>query len=80
MQVTIYEAKTQFSKLIAAVEKGEEIIVSRRNQPVARITAIRRKGLKRIGVLSGKKLHLTESFDSPAGTKELADDFGIAHK
>ena len=37
MQVTIHEAKTHLSRLIAAVERGEEVIISRRNKPVVRL-------------------------------------------
>ena len=40
-QVNIHEAKTQFSRLIAAVEQGEEIVIARYGQPIARIVAIR---------------------------------------
>lgn len=34
---TIVEAKSHFSALLSAVANGEEIIVTRRGQPVARI-------------------------------------------
>jgi len=37
MEVSIYEAETRLSKLIAAAERGEEVIVARRNKPVAKI-------------------------------------------
>ena len=32
MNVSIYEAKTRFSELIALVEQGQELVVSRRNR------------------------------------------------
>jgi prevent-host-death family protein len=35
--VKMHEAKTHFSKLIAQVEAGEEIVVQRGDKPVARI-------------------------------------------
>lgn len=35
--VNIHKAKTELSKLIALVEAGEEVTISRRNVPVARI-------------------------------------------
>lgn len=38
MQVTIHQAKTQLSKLIAAVERGEEVIIARRDKPVVTLT------------------------------------------
>lgn len=36
-QVNIHEAKTHFSELIAAVERGEEIVIARRGKPVAKL-------------------------------------------
>ena len=40
--VNIYEAKTNLSKLLQDVERGEEILIGRAGQPVARLTPIRR--------------------------------------
>ena len=37
MHVNIHEAKTTLSRLIARVEAGEEVILTRRNVPVARL-------------------------------------------
>ncbi|AYH42722.1 type II toxin-antitoxin system prevent-host-death family antitoxin [Azoarcus sp. DN11] len=37
--VPIYEAKTKFSELLAAVEHGEQVTITRRGRPVARIVA-----------------------------------------
>lgn len=37
--VPVYEAKTKFSELIAAVEHGEQVTITRRGQPVARLVA-----------------------------------------
>ncbi len=33
-----FEAKTQFSKLLDRAERGEEIVVTRRGQPIVRIS------------------------------------------
>lgn len=35
--VSIHDAKTNLSRLIAAVEAGEEVVLRRRDTPVARI-------------------------------------------
>ena len=35
--VSIHEAKTRLSALIHAVERGEEIVITNRNRPVARL-------------------------------------------
>ncbi|MEP0323135.1 type II toxin-antitoxin system Phd/YefM family antitoxin [Bauldia litoralis] len=36
--VGAFEAKTKFSELLDRVEKGEEVIITRRGKPVARMT------------------------------------------
>ena len=35
--VNVYQAKTEFSRLIARVEGGERIVISRSGRPVARL-------------------------------------------
>ena len=37
--VNMHEAKTHFSRLIARVEAGEEVVIARDGHPVARIVA-----------------------------------------
>lgn len=39
-QVNIHEAKTRLSELIAAVERGEEILIARGGSPVARLVPL----------------------------------------
>ena len=38
--VAIYEAKTHLSELLAAVELGEEVTITRRGKPIARLVAV----------------------------------------
>ena len=38
--IAVYEAKNRFSEMIAAVEHGEEITITRHGMPVARLVAI----------------------------------------
>lgn len=38
--VNIHEAKTHLSKLLEAVESGEEIIIARSGKPIARLLAV----------------------------------------
>lgn len=40
--VTIHEAKTHLSRLVAAVEAGEEVILARGKQPVAKIVPLQK--------------------------------------
>lgn len=38
--VAVFEAKNRFSELLAAVEHGEEITITRHGSPVARLVAL----------------------------------------
>jgi len=37
--IPVYEAKTKFSELLAAVELGEQVTITRRGLPIARMIA-----------------------------------------
>ena len=39
-EVAVYEAKTRLSELLADVEQGEQIIITRRGQRVARLVSV----------------------------------------
>lgn len=39
-QVNIHEVRENLAEYLAAVERGEEVLICRRNQPVARLVAI----------------------------------------
>ncbi len=68
----IHEAKTQFSRLIARAEAGEEIIVRRGAIPVAKIVAYSEPSVpRRAGALKGRII-IADDFDEvPAGFDEL---------
>jgi prevent-host-death family protein len=38
MEIGVYEAKTHFARLVARVEKGERITITRHGKPVAVLT------------------------------------------
>ena len=61
--VTIHQAKTQLSKLIAKAEAGEEVVIMRGRNPVVRLTAISAKPSEfAFGMLKGKFPDLPDSF------------------
>jgi prevent-host-death family protein len=61
--VSIHEAKTHFSRLVARAEAGEEIIVRRGGTPVAKIVAYRPPTTPRTpGSLKGR-IVIAEDFD-----------------
>lgn len=66
IEVSIHEAKTQLSKLIQAALRGEEVVISNRNKPVARLTAIRESGaVRRLGWGGAAGFWMAEDFDEP---------------
>jgi prevent-host-death family protein len=68
--ISIHEAKTHFSRLVARAEAGEEIVVRRGPTPVAKIVKYVPPSTPRVpGALRGLIL-ITEEFD------ETPDDFG----
>jgi prevent-host-death family protein len=71
--VNMHEAKTQFSKLIARVEAGEEIVIARDGQPVARVVAFRPPTAKRIAGRDRGLFSVPEDFDTPLPANVLAD-------
>ena len=72
MQVGVFKAKTDFSKLIKLVEskREESITVARNGKPVAKIVPYESAPVsKRIGIAKGK---FTVPDDFDAGNKEIA--------
>jgi prevent-host-death family protein len=42
-QIGVYEAKTQLPRLLAAVERGESVTITRHGRPVARLVPVGRQ-------------------------------------
>ncbi len=51
---TIHAAKTNLSKLVALVEAGEEVVLARGKNPVARLVPVAPKPKRQFGRLKGK--------------------------
>jgi prevent-host-death family protein len=63
--VTIGEAKTNFSKLVRRAEAGEEIVVRRGSEPVARIVPLlQHRGVHGFGSMKGE-IRIGKDFDEP---------------
>jgi prevent-host-death family protein len=72
--VNIHEAKTQFSKLIARVEAGEEVVIARDGAPVARLVAIRQPLGKRVSGRDRDLFSVPDDFDAPL-SEDLLNEF-----
>lgn len=70
-RVTIHQAKTNLSRLIEEVSRGEEIVIARGTEPVARLVPLSdAKGRRRPGSLKGK-LRVGPEFFEPLPASEL---------
>jgi len=70
--VTIHEAKTQLSKLIARAEAGEEIVIARGKDPVVRLAPVAKFKRRRApGFLKGKVQIPDSFFFDPLPEEEL---------
>ena len=69
--VTIHTAKTTLSQLIARAEAGEEIVLARGTQPVAKIVAIEPAPQKRQPGTYKGRISVDPSFFDPLPDDEL---------
>ncbi len=64
-KVNIAEAKATLSELIDAVLAGDEVVIARRNVPVARLVAVKSaRATPRFGSLAGR-IRVADDFDAP---------------
>lgn len=76
-QFNIHDAKTNLSQIIERVERGEEIIISRAGNPVAKVVPLtRRTDRAGRGSLRGK-LAAADDWDSDEVNEAIARDFGL---
>jgi prevent-host-death family protein len=64
--VNIHEAKTNLSRLIRCAEAGEEVVIARAGEPVAKLVQYKPAKLKRrrFGAMRGK-IWIADDFDAP---------------
>ena len=70
-QVNVHEAKTNLSQLLAAVERGEEVVIAKAGTPIARLVPVKKASRRQPGLIPG--LTLDDSFWEPLPEAELAE-------
>ncbi len=68
----VHEAKTHFSWILAKVQAGEEVIIAKAGEPIARIVPIRSTQPRKPD--TDKTLWVAEDFDAPL-PPDLLDAF-----
>jgi prevent-host-death family protein len=65
IKVNIHEAKTHFSKLLARVGNGQEIIIAKAGKPIARLVPIEERLARRVAGSAKGKIIISSDFDTP---------------
>jgi prevent-host-death family protein len=73
-QVNIRQAQTQLSKLLKRVAAGEEISITKRGVPVARLVPVRADNRKLSLGAYGDTIKIADDFDGPL-PDEILDAF-----
>lgn len=88
-QPNVHEVRENLAQYLAAAERGEEVLICRRNQPVARLVAIERAPLRKprpIGKAADAGQPVPASFFEPlpnallgalAGQAEAGDPLAV---
>ncbi len=71
MQVGVHEAKTNFSELLRRVALGEEVVITRSGEPVARLIGAATRRAPRLGLDVGKVV-IRDDFDAPLDADTMA--------
>lgn len=69
--VNVHQAKTQLSRLLAQVEAGQEVVIARRGEPVARLVRYKSQAKRRFGAMKGR-IVVDDSILGPLPEDELA--------
>ena len=72
MMITIHAAKTNLSQLLARVEAGEEILIARGKQPIAKLVPLHPKPAKRRFGALRDVLEIGPEFFEPLPEDELS--------
>ncbi len=70
-QVNIQDAKAHLSRYVEQAAAGQDLLISRKGKPLARLTAVDAKPAIRFGVLKGQ-VQVADDFDAPLPDEVLA--------
>ena len=72
ISVNVHEAKTHLSRLLERVAAGEEIIISKANKPMAKLTPLSKPQMDRVPGLDKGVIKIPDDFDAPLPEDVLA--------
>jgi len=71
MQASVAEVKANLSRFLRKVNDGEEIVITRHGQPVARLSRPKPEGARRFGTLKGA-VKLAAGWDAPLALEDYS--------
>lgn len=71
--VGVHEAKTNLSKLLRRVMAGEEVVITRNGEPLAKLVPAERRGRRVLGIDDGR-FEVPADFDTPL-PDDMLDSF-----
>ncbi len=69
--VNVHEAKTHLSRLLDRVRQGEEIVIARSGEPVARLVAVAQSPGRRVPGSARDRVVVGSGFDDPLPEDDL---------
>ncbi len=67
--VKLYEAKTHLSSLVDRASKGEEFIIAKGDEPMARLIPLTKRGVRRAPGGWEGRVEIADDFDAPLPKK-----------
>ncbi|MCH0538326.1 type II toxin-antitoxin system prevent-host-death family antitoxin [Streptomyces sp. MUM 203J] len=77
-QYNVHDAKTNFSRILQLVETGEEVIISRAGEPVAKVVPLRAQRTARGSLQEPVVFHA--DFDDLSDDEGFSEAFGLRHE
>jgi len=71
MEVNIYEARQQLSKLVKRAEQGEEIVLTRHSRPVAKLVKATPAKKRQLGLYRGHNVVIDPDWWKPMTDEEV---------
>ena len=77
--VNVHEAKTHLSRLLEAVEQGEDVVIARAGRPVARLVPAQSHGTRSPGSWKGRVIVADDFDETPADLVAAFHDSAEPH-
>lgn len=72
-QYNVHEAKTNLSRLLDEMERGEDVVIARAGRPVARLVPLGRAGSARVPDTYAGRIWMADDFESPLPEETLRE-------